>query len=110
MAYDIYGNNLRPGFCEVHPHVAEPYPCSICMAGHQQQQQQQQPEYDKLAEAEHYLAQANAEIERLSTERRELLSLVNEIASGYLSDVEVFDLARKTRAKFSKAYKELANE
>lgn len=31
MAYDIYGNNLRPGHCEVHPHVHEEYPCSLCL-------------------------------------------------------------------------------
>ncbi len=30
MSYDIYGNNLRPGYCEVHPDNPEPYPCSIC--------------------------------------------------------------------------------
>lgn len=30
MAYDIYGNTLRRGHCEVHPHVHEEYPCSLC--------------------------------------------------------------------------------
>lgn len=30
MAYDIYGNNLRRGYCEVHPNVHEEYPCSLC--------------------------------------------------------------------------------
>ncbi len=30
MAYDIYGNVLRQGYCEVHPDVPEPYPCSEC--------------------------------------------------------------------------------
>jgi hypothetical protein len=30
MAYDIYGNNLRRGYCEVHPHVNQEYPCDIC--------------------------------------------------------------------------------
>ena len=30
MAYDIYGNNLQRGHCEVHPWVHEEYPCSIC--------------------------------------------------------------------------------
>lgn len=28
--FDIYGNNLKAGHCEVHPHVAQPYPCSAC--------------------------------------------------------------------------------
>lgn len=32
MAYDIYGQNLRGGHCEVHPHVHESYPCSECYA------------------------------------------------------------------------------
>jgi len=32
MSFDIFGNNLTPGCCEVHPHHAEPYPCSLCMA------------------------------------------------------------------------------
>lgn len=31
MAYDIYGNNLRKGYCEVHPYVYEEYPCYICL-------------------------------------------------------------------------------
>jgi hypothetical protein len=30
MAYDIHGNDLRPGHCEVHPWVHQEYPCSIC--------------------------------------------------------------------------------
>lgn len=30
MAWDIYGNPLRPGHCEVHPDEAEPYPCYYC--------------------------------------------------------------------------------
>lgn len=32
MAYDIYGESLRKGHCEVHPHVHEEYPCSLCYA------------------------------------------------------------------------------
>ena len=30
MSYDIYGNHLRPGYCEVHPDIPETYPCSVC--------------------------------------------------------------------------------
>lgn len=30
MAYNIYGNDLRRGYCEVHPHVQQEYPCDIC--------------------------------------------------------------------------------
>lgn len=32
MAFDIYGNQLRAGFCEVHPDIQQPYPCSICLS------------------------------------------------------------------------------
>ncbi|HHQ4697433.1 TPA: hypothetical protein ACSP2Q_000075 [Aeromonas veronii] len=32
MSFDIYGNQLRRGYCEVHPHVHEEYPCSVCVA------------------------------------------------------------------------------
>jgi hypothetical protein len=30
MAWDIYGNDLRRGYCEIHPWVQEEYPCSLC--------------------------------------------------------------------------------
>lgn len=32
MAYDIYGNDLKRGHCEVHPEVAEEYPCFVCIS------------------------------------------------------------------------------
>ena len=32
MAFDIYGNDLRKGYCEVHPHVHQTYPCSVCLS------------------------------------------------------------------------------
>ena len=31
MSFDIHGNSLRRGHCEVHPHVAEEYPCFVCI-------------------------------------------------------------------------------
>ena len=30
MSYDIYGNYLRPGYCEVHPNRRGSYPCDLC--------------------------------------------------------------------------------
>lgn len=30
MSWDIHGNPLKNGYCEVHPWVAEYYPCSLC--------------------------------------------------------------------------------
>lgn len=32
MSYDIYGNPLRRGHCEVHPHVHQEYPCDLCLS------------------------------------------------------------------------------
>lgn len=31
MSYDIYGNPLRRGFCEVHPSINEEWPCCLCV-------------------------------------------------------------------------------
>jgi len=31
VAFDIYGNKLRRGYCEVHPDVKSPYPCYYCL-------------------------------------------------------------------------------
>lgn len=55
MAFDIYGGTLRAGFCEVHPHVGESYPCSLCMQQSSDRQREQR-EYDQAmaAEAEAY--------------------------------------------------------
>jgi hypothetical protein len=53
MSWDIYGNALRRGHCEVHPQVHEEYPCSLCYAedagrnrpDQRQQDRQPEPEY-----------------------------------------------------------------
>lgn len=53
MSYDIYGCHLHPGNCEVHPHVHEIYPCSVCLDESRQQEEeqwaaeQQRREYDE---------------------------------------------------------------
>ncbi|MFY8160466.1 MAG: hypothetical protein ACOVNU_03990 [Candidatus Kapaibacteriota bacterium] len=31
MSYDVYGGNLRKGYCEVHPDMSQEYPCDICL-------------------------------------------------------------------------------
>ena len=43
MPYDIYGNSLQRGHCEVHPDVPEDYPCSVCMAQWRFQQKEPEP-------------------------------------------------------------------
>ena len=37
MSWDIYGNPLRPGHCEAHPDIAQPFPCSICRQAQEQE-------------------------------------------------------------------------
>lgn len=60
MAWDIYGNNLREGFCEVHPHVNQYYPCWICCDEIQREEERQrdndlqQSDYYKAMEEQHY--------------------------------------------------------
>lgn len=49
MAYDIYGCRLHPGNCEVHPHVHEIYPCSVCLDESRQHEAERQ-QYDKEME------------------------------------------------------------
>lgn len=62
MSYDIYGNNLRRGHCEVHPHVHEEYPCSICCM--ENSRNEERKEYERL-ERQHYEAQEQEYYERL---------------------------------------------
>lgn len=51
MAYDIYGNDLRRGYCEVHPHVHQEYPCDICYRDIEQSNRQNQQ--DQQGEQSH---------------------------------------------------------
>ena len=37
MSFDIWGDHLPVGHCEVHPGIAEEYPCSYCLAERQSQ-------------------------------------------------------------------------
>jgi hypothetical protein len=60
MSYDIFGNNLQQGCCEVHPWVHETYPCSLCYAENKTSKQQKEyyddgyNEYCVQMEQEHY--------------------------------------------------------
>jgi len=59
MAFDIYGEHLERGHCEVHPHVHEEYPCSICLneSSKRQEQDQKARDYARQAEKE-YIAES----------------------------------------------------
>lgn len=40
MAFDIFGQRLLPGHCEVHPHIHDEYPCCMCLAHDRQRAQE----------------------------------------------------------------------
>ncbi|MGL4973379.1 MAG: hypothetical protein ACRC6H_09575 [Culicoidibacterales bacterium] len=46
MPYDIYGNDLRRGHCEVHPYVNQEYPCGICQTQREQNKRNNQMQND----------------------------------------------------------------
>lgn len=48
MAYSIYGTPLRPGHCEVHPDVAQPYPCDEDLYDDRYEQRQPEPTTEEL--------------------------------------------------------------
>lgn len=64
MSWDIYGNPLRRGYCEVHPDVHEEYPCRYCMA---EKQQHSQP-HDELEQLKHDFAQQGDYIRKLEAD------------------------------------------
>lgn len=89
MAFDIYGDILEPGFCEVHPHVRQEYPCDICMQEKRKIQdssdkywaqkgqstvQFQQEHIDSLKNEIQILKSENGRLERLIQPLPELLS------------------------------------
>jgi hypothetical protein len=70
MSFDIYGNNLRRGHCEVHPHVHEEYPCSVCLAESASRRDTHSRAdicdgNPSRCESAHLLGQAQQEIDRL---------------------------------------------
>ena len=59
MSFDIYGQNLRRGYCEVHPDVPEEYPCFFCRQKYDNNKRQKE-EYDRdmaMQEQEYYIEQ-----------------------------------------------------
>lgn len=46
MSFDIYGQRLERGHCEVHPWVHEEYPCPVCLQ-ESAKERYRRTEYDK---------------------------------------------------------------
>lgn len=88
MAYDIYGNHLHNGNCEVHPWITEEYPCYVCRQQDLETQRQRKMEkqmYDDmqkdiLAHEQNEFAKNNSqEYCTLLEKEDELKSLLTEI-------------------------------
>ena len=56
MPYDIYGQPLRAGHCEVHPDHRGEYPCERCLEDYYEYEsgRLQQEEYERYSEEEYY--------------------------------------------------------
>jgi len=72
MSWDIYGNPLRRGHCEVHPHVHEEYPCSLCLSAKQSNDAIEQSR-DALERLNYDLGMQDDHIKHLEAERNALL-------------------------------------
>ena len=79
MSWDIYGNPLQRGHCEVHPHVHEEYPCSVCIS-----ERRQHDEAHRDHEAQHDMI---LEVEHLKMQRAELLAALELAESAYRLNV-----------------------
>ena len=75
MSWDIYGNPLQRGHCEVHPHVHEEYPCSVCLS-----ERRQHDEANRDHQAQHDMI---LEVEHLKMQRDELLKALMLAESVY---------------------------
>lgn len=79
MRYDIYGQNLASGHCEVHPWVGETYPCSLCYAESMLKHDPRQKEY-KSVEAEHQAEMERAHFEELVRQNNLLYRMLCYVA------------------------------
>lgn len=52
MSYDIFGNPLKEGYCEVHPQIPQYYPCYICCQEIERENQKQQQHQDDQPQPE----------------------------------------------------------
>ena len=56
MSFDIFGQPLKRGHCEVHPHVNEEWPCSLCLMESEQRrltESNNNAQHDMILEVEH---------------------------------------------------------
>ena len=71
MSFDIFGQPLKRGHCEAHPHVNEEWPCSLCLM---ESEQRRRSESNNNAQHDMIL-----EVEHLKMQRDELLSALEDL-------------------------------
>ena len=84
MSWDIYGEPLRRGHCEVHPHVHEEYPCSVCIADNRSNEQQSICKGG--CESERLLGLAREHIEHLEQEKRDTLTNLTRLKAKWQAE------------------------
>ena len=92
MSWDIYGNPLQRGHCEVHPHVHEEYPCSVCLSErrqHDDANRDHQAQHDMILEVEHLKMQRDELLAALQG----MIDIANDSqgVAGYHLNGEVAD-------------------
>lgn len=99
MSWDIYGNHLRRGHCEVHPHVHEEYPCSICMAERNRPQinRHAHEEFERL---QYELDQQGDYIRHLESERAALAAQVQALGDKLSEVVALLDVDGMTAVQW----------
>jgi hypothetical protein len=76
VSYDIYGQRLRLGHCEVHPDVAQPFPCDCCYSERSQPPQPEPCESCYYATAQ--MQECDGTCERLPQSEWEYFKHLNE--------------------------------
>ena len=82
MSYDIYGQPLQSGHCEVHPHVHEEYPCSVCVQENNARinqatlEQQYEEHYHRLLELENERSRLCARVNQLENTLNQAIELL----------------------------------
>lgn len=84
MAFDIHGEHLEKGHCEVHPWVAHEYPCPICMRDLDDLLADRQDERQQPSQIDYYEGQIEALTLDLQKREKEVAFLnekINELTA-----------------------------
>ena len=92
MSFDIFGQPLKRGHCEVHPHVNEEWPCSLCLMESEQRRRTESndnAQHDMILEVEHLKMQRDELLAALQG----MIDIANDSqgVAGYHLNGEVAD-------------------